>query len=382
MHSSWNKKWSKQNEVNKLHKQITECIENKKLTKREMKKLNVHFSKNSNSKKKNQMLEYVPKCKDTIRAIEEFKTFSLPPRNIYVGMIMKILKIDREGDLFVSHYDWKKCSWIAIKDFNKIVLDNTNSSSEENQLTPCPKIRVLISGLKIHVQYNDKFGYIGAERRSEGTVLYQVSMDTLDNEDIIVKRKHLKFLEDDGKIDAIILDQCGEFQEYRVLRPNDELYEPILCPKLSQYYNEKFFCCPYVPTKEGVKNINPELSNEWWFQNNFFDKLGSANCVAQLLTENEDLEASSYILYTENFDYITFRDAMKYRNMLEILGAISDSNSDSEKQSVSILSTLKNIEERLEGDFDDNLCDDATKDFLQKEFSDCYVYEEGYIFID
>lgn len=261
--------------------------------------------------------------------------------------------------------------------------DNENSTSyesNENQLTPCAKIRVLISGLQIHVQYNNKFGYIGEERKSEGTILYRVLLDTHEGENIIVKRKHLKFLEEDGKIDAIIINQCGDMQEYRVPRPNDKIYEPILCPKLSQYYNKKFFCYPYLPNEKGEENDIPVFSKIKWFQQQFFNKL-ELNYVAQLLTENENLEPSSYILFAENFEYITFCDAIKYKNMLQILRAISDSNS--EEQSVSILSTLKNIERRLDSDqYPSDTLYNASNEFLRTEFINCYVYEEGYVFID
>ena len=112
------------------------------------------------------------------------------------------------------------------------------------------------------------------------------------------------------KIDAIIINQCGDMQEYRVPRPNDKIYEPILCPKLSQYYNKKFFCYPYLPNEEGEENDIPVFSKIKWFQQQFFNKL-ELNYVAQLLTENENLEPSSYILFAENFEYITFCDAIK-----------------------------------------------------------------------
>lgn len=104
---------------------------------------------------------YVPKRRDIIRATEPFKTHSIPPRNINIGMVMKIIKIDCEGDLFVFHEKWNKSSWIARKDFNKIVNNklpvggNDDTTAEAkiinkiDNFTPTEEIEiVVISSIK------------------------------------------------------------------------------------------------------------------------------------------------------------------------------------------------------------------------------------------
>lgn len=239
---------------------------------------------------------------------------------------------------------------------------------EEDQI--CNPATIKFQNLKNYQQYNGHYAKcVGShtDMACSPPETYYLVKNKLLGDPMFISRNNLVFYDD--KIDVVIIDIYGNMYDIRVEKPNISECIPVMVYNLHFQKEYQVF---------EVQDSAKDRKSGWWAS---LSRPQNTNLNASILT-NQDLggNCKDYILLNLDFSPLKIEEAIKVKATLDIFSLITEFEENMDQISTQI--TLENIDTKLK-EFDlTKQIYGATEQWLVQKFSECFIREEGYVFVD